>query len=179
MKKLMMVCLILFSVSLYAIEPIVQPADGFENVKFGITIEALTALNKCGLQFVDTRESLTLYRCMNFNYIGVSTMAYFGFIENKLQRFQVIIGATGDSFYTWFNAYIKLYGLPTAMPDADMINEFDRGASNHLDVSFKHNITLAVDRNFELDKDGQIVVMVTYWHPKFNEFLLAARKRQQ
>ncbi|WP_447871802.1 hypothetical protein [Serratia fonticola] len=137
-KKLFSLGLLLLAVSSSA-----TAVDGYKGVKFGSNFNELKAAKMCSWKKLkDDVKGMSAYYCDDFKFIGEKSKASAFFINEKFERFAVVLGENTDVI---FDSLLKKYGLPSFTPTDEEMKRYE---------------LLGGKMNFKFDNDTVIVLFI-------------------
>ncbi|EQB9157318.1 hypothetical protein CRX48_12125 [Morganella morganii] len=136
--------------------------DGYKEVKFGSSFEAMRSAGLCDFQIASKQpehKNIVMYNCLDFQFDGNHTMAAASFIGGKFGKLQIMVDSPVNSV---LEALYKKYGAPSSSStEEEMQNAIITG--NPIYVRFdKDTVILKVERVNKID-----LVSLNYVSPDF------------
>lgn len=136
--------------------------DGYKEVKFGSSFEAMKSAGLCDFQIASKQpehKNIVMYNCLDFQFDGNHTMAAASFIGGKFGKLQIMVDSPVNSV---LEALYKKYGTPSSSStEEEMQNAIITG--NPIYVRFdKDTVILKVERVNKID-----LVSLNYVSPDF------------
>lgn len=88
--------------------------DGYKEVKFGSSFEAMRSAGLCDFQIASKQpehKNIVMYNCLDFQFDGNHTMAAASFIGGKFGKLQIMVDSPVNSV---LEALYKKYGAPSS-----------------------------------------------------------------
>jgi hypothetical protein len=150
--------------------------DGYQDLKFGISYQQLSAKKKCSLikDMSNSTSAMHVYSCTNFRMTSEKTIsAVFYFIDGKLLRIGLVVGDSAEDFAAYAGALSNKYGQPSRRPASLEISLFDQGKSESVDVGWDNDTVLLRQFRDGLDQ----FTMVIYSSPSYDAALLKSKTK--
>jgi hypothetical protein len=153
---------------------VVFAADGFKDLKFGMSLSEVQAKKYCRLEYKETSEkTVDVYVCNNL-YLGKQIRsAQFFFINKKFQKIIITVGKNYSDMELAASFLRDEFGSPSSIFDIRAIQAFNAGIRDDLSIGFDQNTVL-----LKLAKIGvRGEVTLTYSNPVFYALMLAEKRR--
>jgi hypothetical protein len=155
---------------------VVFAADGFKDLKFGMSFLEVEAKKYCRLEYKETSEkAVDVYLCNNLKLGQHTRSAQLFFINKKFQKIMITVGKRYSDMELAASFLKDEFGSPSSMFDIRAIQAFNAGIRDDLSIGFDQNTVL-----LKLAKIGaRGEVTLTYSNPDFYTLVLAEKRRAQ
>lgn len=142
--------------------------DGYQDLKFGISLKQLQAKKKCSLSkdVMSSNDTMSVYMCDDFKMTPQKTVtAAFFLINDELLRVALGVGDSSDDFIAFAQALMKKYRTPSLPLDPNQASLFDQGQVDTLDIAWDGNTVILRQIREGLTQ----TTMILYSSPKFDQ----------
>lgn len=111
--------------------------DGYKEVKFGASYQAVKASKICNLKETASRNAFSFYSCNDFSFNNEKTTATFEFINNKFYRVLIHTNLYPEVL---INSLTEKYGEPVSPDNSKAKESLAKGNTVH--VYFDNNTVI-------------------------------------